>query len=133
MNIIKKLTIAFSMFFCSILMLSAVTPVQAALFDNSVKQACKGANLSNRNDKCDSENAKTSVGTTLQRIINLLTVIVGIAAVIVIIINGLKFITSSGDSNNITSARNGIIYAIVGLIIVALAQVIVRFILNQIY
>ncbi len=122
-----------SLFVCSFMLLSSVNTAHAALFDKATEQACKGANLSNSNGKCGSDKARDNVGETLRRIINLLTIIVGIAAVIVIIINGLKFITSSGDSNSITSARNGIIYAIVGLIIVALAQVIVRFILNQIY
>ncbi len=47
-----------------------------------------------------------------------------------IIINGLRFITSGGDSNAVSSAKKGILYAIVGLVIVALAQFIVRFVLN---
>ncbi len=48
-----------------------------------------------------------------------------------IIVGGLKYITSGGDSGNITSAKNTILYAIVGLIVVALAQIIVRFVLQR--
>jgi hypothetical protein len=48
-----------------------------------------------------------------------------------IIIGGLKYITSSGDSNNITSAKNTILYAIIGLVVVALAQFIVKFVLGK--
>ena len=64
-------------------------------------------------------------------IINILSLIVGVIAVIFIIIGGLKYITSGGDSNNVTSAKNTILYAIVGLIIVALAQIVVRFVLSS--
>jgi hypothetical protein len=46
-----------------------------------------------------------------------------------IIIGGLKYITSGGESSNVSGAKNTIIYAIVGLIVVALAQFIVHFVL----
>lgn len=64
--------------------------------------------------------------------INLLSVAVGVIAVIMVIIGGLKYIMSSGDSNNINSAKNTILYAIIGLVIVAFAQVIVRFVLDKV-
>ena len=48
-----------------------------------------------------------------------------------IIIGGLRYITSGGDSGNVTGAKNTILYAVVGLIVVALAQVIVRFVVNR--
>ena len=57
--------------------------------------------------------------------------IVGVVAVIMIIIGGLKYITSSGDSNNVSSAKNTILYAIIGLVVVVLAQVIVRFVVTK--
>jgi hypothetical protein len=48
-----------------------------------------------------------------------------------IVFGGFKYITSGGDSNNVSGAKNTIIYAIIGLVIVALAQLIVHFVLNQ--
>jgi hypothetical protein len=53
-------------------------------------------------------------------------------AVIMIIVGGLKYITSGGDSNNVSSAKSTIIYAIIGLVVVALAQFIVQFVLNKV-
>jgi len=64
-------------------------------------------------------------------VINIISVIVGIVAVVMIIWGGFKYITAGGDSGNVTTARNTIIYAIVGLVIVALAQFIVQFVLTQ--
>lgn len=57
--------------------------------------------------------------------------IVGLIAVIMLIVGGLKYITSGGDSNKVSSAKNTIIYALIGLVIVALAQVIVHFVLQK--
>jgi len=54
-----------------------------------------------------------------------------VAAVIMIIVGGFRYITSGGDSTRVGGAKNTLIYAIVGLIIVALAQAIVHFVLNN--
>lgn len=63
-------------------------------------------------------------------VVNIFSIIVGIVAVIMIIYGGFRYITSGGDSGNVGNAKNTLIYAIVGLIIVALAQLIVRFVLS---
>lgn len=64
-------------------------------------------------------------------VINILSWIVGIAAVIMIIIGGFRYLTSAGDPGNTAAARNTIIYAIVGLVIVAFSQAIVAFVLSR--
>jgi hypothetical protein len=78
------------------------------------------------------QDAQTRVTGIIEDVINIFSLVVGVIAVIMIIIGGLKYITSGGDSGNVTSAKNTILYAIVGLIIVALAQIIVRFVLGRI-
>lgn len=65
-------------------------------------------------------------------VINIFSIIVGIVAVIMIIYGGFKYITSGGDSGNITSAKNTIVYAIIGLVVVALAQFLVQFVLDKV-
>lgn len=85
----------------------------------------------------DCDPADTDVGTEkiqdiVTLIVNIFSVIVGIVAVIMIIYGGFKYITSGGDSGNITSAKNTIIYAIIGLVIVALAQFLVQFVLDKV-
>jgi len=76
--------------------------------------------------------AGTKLNDIVKLVINIFSVVVAVVAVIMIIIGGLKYIMSSGDSGNITSAKNTILYAIIGLVIVALAQFIVRFVLEKI-
>lgn len=99
---------------------------------------CTGANeLQIQTDPnanaCDEtgEGTADGVNNLIRQIINVFSVIVGIIAVIMIIWGGLKYITSGGDSGNVTGAKNTILYALIGLIIVALAQFIVRFVLSQ--
>jgi hypothetical protein len=57
--------------------------------------------------------------------------IAGVVAVAMIIIAGIKYASSSGDSNNISSAKNTLIFALVGLAIAASAQAIVIFVLSR--
>jgi hypothetical protein len=55
-------------------------------------------------------------------------VIIGIAAVIMIIIGGATYVLAAGDSAKINTAKNTIIYALVGLVVAASAALIIRFI-----
>lgn len=79
----------------------------------------------------DLEGGTTRVNTLITTAINIFSIIVGIIAVIMIIVGGFKYITSGGDSGNITSAKNTIIYAVIGLVVVALAQFLVQFVLDK--
>jgi len=97
------------------------------------QQLCGGAEtlqVGNPQDCTDPE-AESSVNALITSAINIISVIVGVVAVIMIIWGGFKYITSGGDSGNISAAKNTILFAIVGLIIVALAQIIVRFVLSR--
>ena len=64
--------------------------------------------------------------------VNLLSIVVGIAAVIGIIVAGIKYLTSASNPEEANLARELIIYAVVGLILATVAQVMVRTVLNNI-
>jgi hypothetical protein len=94
---------------------------------------CRGAQqleVTAGQEACSAENTN-GVSDLVKRIINILSVIVGVVAVIMIIIGGFRYITSGGSSEKVTAAKNTLLYAIIGLVIVALAQVIVRFVLTK--
>lgn len=95
---------------------------------------CAGVNLEINSgcEKLDEGGGLGQFNRLIKRIINLLSVIVGVVAVIMIIVGGLRYITSGGSDTSVTGAKNTILYAIIGLIIVALAQVLVRFVLRQV-
>lgn len=98
---------------------------------NIQSSLCEGANLQVGTTGCDTQDSTDKVNRLISLVINIFSLVVGVVAVIMIIIGGLKYITSSGDSNNITSAKNTILYAIIGLVVVALAQFIVKFVLGK--
>ncbi|OGL35955.1 hypothetical protein A3F65_02530 [Candidatus Saccharibacteria bacterium RIFCSPHIGHO2_12_FULL_47_16b] len=95
---------------------------------------CAGANLQLSDGNCatSTDTGVEKFNKVIRSVINTLSLIVGIVAVIMIIIGGLRYITSGGSDTSVTSAKNTILYAIIGLIIVALAQIMVRFVLRQI-
>ena len=74
----------------------------------------------------------TKINNIIETIVNIFSVLVGVVAVVMIIWGGLRYITSGGDSAKITSAKNTIIYALIGLVVVALAQFIVKFVLGKV-
>ena len=123
------------------LLLGVVAFAPATTFAETSKGLCQGANLTfsekdaqgNDNTDCNkgSNADETALNKLIARIVNIITVIVGIVAVIMIIVGGFKYITSGGDSNKVGSAKNTILYAVIGLVIVALAQFLVKFVLNK--
>lgn len=77
------------------------------------------------------EQAASNINDTIGKIINILSVVVGIVAVIMIVVAGFRYITSAGNDQAIAGAKKTLIYALIGLIIVATSQVIARFVLKQ--
>ena len=97
----------------------------------------QGTNLSTAGDGNTCTAGDTTSGTDkiqniVTLIVNMFSIVVGLVAVIMIVVGGFKYITSGGDSGNITSAKNTIVYAVIGLVIVALAQFVVKFVLNKV-
>ncbi len=72
-------------------------------------------------------------GSVFQRITNTLLFLVGAISVIMLIVGGIRYIISSGDQNQVTGAKNTIMYAIVGIIVAVMAWGIVNFVLTKLY
>ena len=103
------------------------TPTTTASITSDI---CSGSSLGSANNTCSTNGSTDSIKALAAKIISIFSILVGIVAVIMVIFGGFKYITSGGDSNSISGAKNTLIYAIIGLIIVALAQFIVHFVLN---
>ncbi len=82
-------------------------------------------------DECKNQTPVKDLNNTIANVINILSAIVGIVAVIIIIVAGFKYVTSAGNDQTVASAKKTLLYAIIGLIVVALAQIIVKFVLNK--
>lgn len=63
--------------------------------------------------------------------VNLAFYIAGIVAVIVIIVAGISYATSMGDSGRIAKAKNMILYAVIGLVVLIAAFAITNFVMSR--
>ncbi len=93
-----------------------------------------GANSSGTNDGsggsiCDAAQ-KDNVQDFVKNTVNVALMVLGMVAVIMIVIGGIRYTTSNGDSSSMKGAKDTILYAVVGLVIAILAYAIVNFVLG---
>jgi|GEM_PF-2641702 len=105
---------------------NTTTPAQSA--------ACAGFNQIGSGVNCDQSNGgtggQTQVGNTVNTVVGLLSYVAGILGIIFIVLSGFKYITSSGDQNKVASAKTTLIYALAGLAVAALAQILIHTVLS---
>lgn len=136
---IQKIKQMFAAALVSVMFLApfAVVPaVHAADEFNLQSGLCSGSNAditASPTASCEDTGAQATskVNDTVAKALNLFSAVVGIIAVVMIIVGGIQYITSGGDSGNVTKAKNTILYAVIGLVVVALAQIIVQFVLGR--
>lgn len=58
--------------------------------------------------------------------------VLGLVCVIVIILGGVSYMTSTGDAGKVKKAKDTILYGVIGLVICVLAFAIVNFVLDNI-
>jgi hypothetical protein len=99
----------------------------------NVFQACNDPAAQSA-DVCN--DAQNSNGNPIIKIIKtaiqILSFLIGIAAVIGIVVSGVRIITAGGNSESVASARSALIYSLVGLALAFLAQAIVAFVLDNV-
>lgn len=95
----------------------------------SVKNLTECDNIAGSNNNLNNNNLMT----TLNQIINVIIGVIGFVAVLVIILGGVQYTTSAGDSGKVKTAKNTIMYGIIGLVIALLAFSIVNFVLTNIF
>ena len=69
----------------------------------------------------------------LQVIINVVLGVIAFIAVVMIIMGGIQYTTSSGDTAKVTKAKNTILYGVIGLVIALLAFAIVNFVISNVF
>ena len=131
-ELIMSLTLAFAAVLAPVGLVHAQT-VDSCLDAGGSIASCldTGAQSTDPEGAASDPDPSERVNNIIRLVINIFSLIVGVISVIMIIIGGLKYITSGGDSANVSGAKNTILYAIIGLVVVALAQVIVRFVLEK--
>jgi hypothetical protein len=94
-------------------------------------EACQAISQLDPGKGANCNTSGPSINKLITTIINILTFVAGTIAVIMLIVGGFKYITSQGDATSAASARNTLLYAIVGIVVVAFAQIIVKFVLAK--
>ncbi len=118
--------------------------VSAADFDLFPNETCKDARLNSDNPSekpvvCADGNAQQTQDDNsiygpngiISKIVNILAIIIGVAAIIVIIVAGIQYMLSTGDPTKVNNAKNAILYAITGLIVAVIARQAVLFIVSK--
>ena len=109
------------------LALSTVLVAAPVAVESASAQVQDGLNMTKT---ADTQN--TSVDTLIRNVINILLWAIGIVSVIMIIIGGFRYVTSNGDSSQVTAAKNTIMYSVIGLIIAIFAYGIVNFVVFRV-
>ena len=109
------------------LALSTVLVAAPVAVESASAQVQDGLNMTKT---ADTQN--TSVNTLIRNVINILLWAIGIVSVIMIIIGGFRYVTSNGDSSQVTAAKNTIMYSVIGLIIAIFAYAIVNFVVFRV-
>jgi hypothetical protein len=135
MKFITKLTVSFVIFsiaFTSVVLAADTTvdPFQSLCKDGrEATKLCQQARSST--NEANSNRGLLGPNGIITKATQFIIYATGAISVIMVIIGGFKYTLSAGDSNATSSAKNTIMYSIIGLVVAILAQVIVSFILSR--
>lgn len=137
MKKILSLTVAFAFAFGLVALAPSASNAAGNTFNDGV---CNGVNvvLQGQSAKdgsgvagCDNGDADGSLAALVNKVIDLFSIVVGAVSVLMIIYGGFKYITSGGSDDGTKAAKNTILYALVGLVIVLISQTIVKFVFTK--
>lgn len=116
-----------------VLLPTLVMTAPAAAVD--VFQPCSGSASSS--DVCKSEQAQQASGnnpfiSAIKLVINIISYVVGFASVIFVIVGALRMMLAGGDPKSFAEGRSGVLYAVIGIFVVIVAQSLVVFVLDKV-
>ncbi len=143
MKLVRLLLVAImTVIFFSLLLTGTTSSAYAATTGNGgfdgFQEVCSGSDASTsavcteRSKITPGSNPITAKGSVFERITNIIAAIAGIITVVMIIFAGLQMIMSTGDAQKFNTARQTLIFATIGVVVVILARVAVSFIVNHI-
>ena len=113
-----------------ILIIGAVVGISLMVPSGAYAASAIGEQCANSEaDVCKRADAKPS--DVVYQIVNVLLFVIGAISVVMIILGGIMYTTSNGDSGQITKAKNTIIYAVVGLVVAFVAFAVVEFVVKK--
>ena len=130
-NIIKKSLQSLLIVPVLALGVSAVTTVMQPI--DSYAQGAEGGLAGGAESAKGDDQQENLFGTggLFQTITNVLLFVIGAISVIMLIIGGIRYVVSGGDSSAVTSAKNTILYAVIGIVVAILAYAMVNFVITS--
>lgn len=92
---------------------------------------CEGAGIVGGVSSCDPPEGTKTINDYIRIGLNVFSAIIGVVAVVMMMIGGIKYVTSQGDATQTNNAKNTILYAAIGLVVAAIAQIFVQFVLSR--
>ncbi len=103
----------------------AVDVLQSGCEAGGSTQFCQDVNASKGTDRILGPDGLVT------KVLQVIVILTGAISVIMVVIGGMKYAFSGGDSSGVQSAKNTIMYALIGLVVAIFAQVIVSFVLSK--
>ena len=128
-SIVKHFIVAFMLM---VGLVGVLSPVAAA---GTTDCTSTGVNVKTGSDCARGDNVRGSLFTgnnsLFRTVTNVLLFLIGAVSVIMLIIGGLRYVLSNGDSSQVTNAKNTILYAVIGIVVALLAYAIVNFVITS--
>jgi hypothetical protein len=133
MKFLKKILLILSLSLlpinvCGLATANALSAGPTQIVADSQADACSGLNQVSGTG-CGSGQAALS--KVVNGVVTIISYVAGLIAIIMIIISGIRFTTSGGDSAKVSAAKTSLIYALIGIAVAVLAQVLVHFVINE--
>lgn len=105
-----------------------VAPV--GLTPATVSASCTGPKNCITQGSNNARTGATDIDAVIKSVTNLLLFLVGAVSVIMLVLGGFKYVTSNGNADQIKSAKNTIMYAVIGLVVAIVAYAAVDFVVD---
>lgn len=115
-----------ALFFVAIFGFTIVLSSNAGAINVFDTSACNGAS---NTAVCKAKGDDAS--KMIQVVVDTMMFILGAIAVIMIIVGGIRYTTSNGDSSNVKSAKDTILYSVIGLVVALLAYAVVNWVVDR--
>ncbi len=132
-NTIKRLLSAAVLLPAMVLTVGLVAqPAPAhATFDKGLSDGAQSAQGKDQQGDAASLFGEGGQGGIFRTITNVMLFLIGAISVIMLIIGGIRYVVSGGDSTAVQNAKNTILYAIVGVVVAILAYAVVNFVIQS--
>jgi len=115
-----------------LLAISLLVPAPAFAATNPFQGVCQNGGAGTAVCTNNTTDPIAGPNGALIKVTSILAAVTGIISVIFLVIGGMKYVTSGGDSSGVATAKSTIIYALVGMVIALLARPIVSFVITRV-